>query len=256
MFTSCDTDKGETPVEVLKLDIGKDQTILDNETATLTSNVDADSYLWSTGETTKSIEVNKPGKYWLRIKRSEKAYSDTVEVDIAWRMVNIETVHGEILLWLHQETANHKESFLKLVNEGYFNSQTFNRVINHFVIQGGCVDVDGGFKDTSLFIEPEFFDHLVHVGGALGGGRDNNPGKKTNGCQFYIVDYSNNEPRYLDGDYTIFGMVASGKETVETISGVKTDNGDKPLEDIPLKLTQVNYTGAELLEKFQFKVPE
>jgi peptidyl-prolyl cis-trans isomerase B (cyclophilin B) len=246
------SDNGESTT----LNLGNDTTILDNEELVLSSNLIGVTYEWSTGEKTKEITIDKEGEYWLKVTlENNETLTDTINVNVAWRMVNINTEYGEILIWLHEETPIHKAKFLELVNDGYFNDQSFNRVINHFVIQGGCPDIEGGFTDTSLFIEPEFHEHLSHVGGALGGGRDDNPGKKTNACQFYIVDYSNNEPTYLDGDYTIFGKVVSGKETVEAISAVKTNRKDKPIETINIEAKMVSYTRKKLLELFDFEIP-
>ncbi|MFY0672977.1 MAG: peptidylprolyl isomerase [Bacteroidia bacterium] len=251
-FSCSKADNGEST----SLNLGADTTILDNEVLILKSNIDAAAYEWSTGEKTKEITINKEGEFWLKVTlENNETLADTINVSVAWRMVSISTAHGDILLWLHEETPKHKAKFLELVNDGYFNDQSFNRVINHFVIQGGCPDIEGGFNDTSLFIEPEFHDHLSHIGGALGGGRDDNPGKKTNACQFYIVDYSNNEPKYLDGDYTIFGQVVNGKETVDAISVAKTNRKDKPIETINIKAKMVSFTRAELLELFDFEVP-
>lgn len=254
VLVSCAKENGDDKKTVLNL--GHDTTILDNASISLSANVEGKSYKWSNGANTKSITIEDEGQYWLEVTFDDDSkQTDTITIKTAWRMVSIETQFGNILLWLHEETPLHKEAFLKLVNEAYFDDLTFNRVIDNFVIQGGCPDLEGGFTDTSLFIAPEFHEHLSHIGGALGGGRDNNPSKKTNACQFYIVDYSNNEPTRLDGDYTIFGMVAYGKETVEKISAVDTNRKDEPKEAIGLTVKMVTYTDAELLEMFGFERP-
>jgi len=254
LFSACGND--EEIIKGDKLFIGNDTSILDNASLELSSNILAKSYEWSTGETSTKITISQEGVYWLKVVLDDNTIlQDSIVVETAYRMAKISTRLGEIILWLHPETPLHKEAFLDLVNEQYFDNQYFNRVIDAFVIQGGCPDLAGGFTDTSLFVAPEFNEKFVHVGGALGGGRDNNKGKKTNACQFYIVDYSNNEPRYLDGDYTIFGMVASGKETVETISKEKTNRKDEPIEDISLKIEMVTYTQKQLAELYGFQIP-
>ena len=77
-------------------------------------------------------------------------------------LVRIETPMGEILVKLHDETPVHKASFIKLVNEDYFDSLTFNRVIDNFVAQGGCPDTPEGFSESPYLLKPEFSD-MVNV---------------------------------------------------------------------------------------------
>ncbi|HNV30522.1 MAG TPA: peptidylprolyl isomerase, partial [Cyclobacteriaceae bacterium] len=60
----------------------------------------------------------------------------------------IKTDKGELLIWLNDETPNHKANFIKLANAGYWDTLSFNRVIKDFVAQGGCPDTPAGFADT------------------------------------------------------------------------------------------------------------
>lgn len=251
IFSTC----GDKAVE-WSVDLGPDSRLPDNETLTLDASNQGATYLWSTGATSQSIEVDSSGLFWVQVSLNGDTQSDTILVERVWRTVKVESSMGNMHLWLHPETPLHKEGFLKLVNQGYFNDQTFNRVINQFVIQGGCPDLEGGFTDTSLFVAPEFRPHLRHKYGALGGGRDDNPGKKTNICQFYIVDKQNGpyDVKRLDGSYTIFGMVIDGLEVVQEISKVDTDDIDTPLEDVTMHLSEEQYSAAELLSLFQFEM--
>ncbi|WP_425638229.1 peptidylprolyl isomerase [Algoriphagus yeomjeoni] len=147
----------------------------------------------------------------------------------------IVTPYGEILIELDDRTPNHKESFIELANAGYWDSLTFNRVIPNFVAQGGCPDTPEGFSDPEYLLEPEFVPELKHVYGAVGAGRDDNPGKLSARCQFYIVQNPEGIPR-LDGDYTIFGQVIKGMSAIEQIVRAKRDNNDEPIKSIPLKV--------------------
>ena len=158
----------------------------------------------------------------------------------------IKIEQGEILFWLYDETPNHKASFIKLATEGYWDSLTFNRVINNFVIQGGCPDTKEGFSDSPYLIKPEFNDSIRHVYGAIGAGRDDNPEKLSAGCQLYIVQNKEGLPR-LDGDYMIFGQIFKGMDVVETIAKVKTDSTDTPLTPIKLDVNVLSLTADELL---------
>jgi peptidyl-prolyl cis-trans isomerase B (cyclophilin B) len=147
----------------------------------------------------------------------------------------ITTPYGKILISLDPKTPNHRESFIELAKAGYWDSLTFNRVIPNFVAQGGCPDTEAGFKDPKYLLEPEFHPELTHSYGAVGAGRDDNPGKRSARCQFYIVTNRKGVHR-LDGDYTIFGQVIQGMEIVENIVAAERDKKDEPLKPININI--------------------
>jgi len=157
----------------------------------------------------------------------------------------IKTPKGEILVWLYNETPNHKESFIELANKGYWDSLTFNRVIPNFVAQGGCPDTPEGFNDPEYLLTPEFNDSLLHTYGALGAGRDGNPQKLSARCQFYIVQNKDGLHR-LDGDYTVFGKVIKGMDVVDAIVNVKRDSTDAPLTPITLDVNMISIKETDL----------
>lgn len=112
--------------------------------------------------------------------------------------VAIETTKGRILVKLYDETPAHRDNFIKLVKEGYYDGTLFHRVINEFMIQGGDGDSrtakpgqqlgtgDPGYTIPAEFVYPKYF----HKRGALAAARqgDNvNPEKASSGSQFYIV---------------------------------------------------------------------
>lgn len=173
--------------------------------------------------------------------------------DPVYEVAQIKTPQGEILFWLYDETPKHKASFIKLANAGYWDTYTFNRVIPNFVAQGGCPDTPEGFSGSPYLLEPEFVDSLKHVYGAVGGGRDANPGKLTAGCQFYIVQNKEGLSR-LDGDYTVYGQVFQGMDVVDTIVNVPRDSTDTPLTPVTLDVNIVTFTEKQLKEK-GFVVP-
>jgi len=158
------------------------------------------------------------------------------------------TPKGEILFWLYDETPNHKKSFISLANGGYWDSLTFNRVINNFVAQGGCPDTPEGFSKSPYLINPEFNASLKHIYGAVGAGRDNNPQKLSAGCQFYIVQNKKGLPK-LDGNYTVFGRVFKGMDVVDAIVQVATDSLDAPRVPIKLDVNILELTSKQLKEK-------
>ena len=163
----------------------------------------------------------------------------------SYEIGEIKTSKGDILVWLHDETPNHKKSFIQLANDGYWDSLTFNRVISDFVVQGGCPDTPEGFNDPEYLLKPEFNDKLTHEYGALGAGRDGNPEKLSARCQFYIVQNKEGEHR-LDGDYTIFGKVINGMEIIDAIVKVERDSIDQPLIPITLDVNIIEMKAEEL----------
>ena len=157
----------------------------------------------------------------------------------------IQTPKGEILLWLYNETPNHKKSFIELANKGYWDTLTFNRVIPNFVAQGGCPDTPEGFNDPEYLLTPEFNDSLLHTYGALGAGRDGNAEKLSARCQFYVVQNKDGLHR-LDGDYTIFGKVIKGMDIIDTIVNVQRDSTDAPLIPITLDVNMISMKETDL----------
>ena len=157
----------------------------------------------------------------------------------------IQTPLGEILFYLYPETPHHRDSFIKLAGEHYWDSLTFNRVIKNFVAQGGCPDTPAGFKGSPYNLAPEFNDSLRHVYGAVGAGRDDNPEKLSAGCQFYIVANKDGLKR-LDGNYTVYGQVFKGMDVVEKIVSVPKDSTDQPLTPITLHIDVIQMSADEL----------
>ncbi|QJD80959.1 peptidylprolyl isomerase [Spirosoma rhododendri] len=157
----------------------------------------------------------------------------------------IKTRLGEVLFWLYDETPRHKASFVKLANAAYWDTLTFNRVIPNFVAQGGCPDTPAGFADSPYLLEPEFVPTARHVYGAVGAGRDNNPGKLSAGCQLYIVQNKDGLAR-LDDNYTVFGQVFKGMNVIDAICNTKRDSTDTPLVPIKLDVNVLNLTAPEL----------
>jgi peptidyl-prolyl cis-trans isomerase B (cyclophilin B) len=157
----------------------------------------------------------------------------------------IKTPLGEIHIRLLTETPNHRASFIQLATQGYWDSLTFNRVIPDFVAQGGCPDTEQGFTDPEYLLEPEFVEGIVHSYGAVGAGRDDNPGKLSARCQFYIVHQKEGIPR-LDNNYTVFGHVIKGMDVVDRIVHAERDEQDEPLAPITLTVSVEYLTVQEL----------
>jgi len=110
------------------------------------------------------------------------------------RIVEITTNYGSMLVKLFNETPKHRDNFLKLVKNGFYDSLLFHRVIKGFMIQGG--DPNSKYADSTQMlgngdlgykIDAEFVPSRIHKRGVIAAARDNNPLKQSSGCQFYIV---------------------------------------------------------------------
>jgi len=144
-----------------------------------------------------------------------------------------------------------------LAEAGFYDGLIFHRVINDFVIQGG--DPKGtGSGSPGYVVDAEIVSGLTHVYGAVAAARTPdsvNPERKSSGSQFYIVEDKNGE-HGLDGAYTVFGLVIDGMKTVETIASLKTDENDRPLENVYMRNVEViRLTDGQLLQKYNFVAP-
>ena len=174
-----------------------------------------------------------------------------------YETIKIQTSKGDIFLWLYDETPKHKENFIKLTKEGFYDSVIFHRVIKDFVIQTG--DPTGlGNGGPGYTIPAEFDSSLKHVQGAVGAarlGNDVNPEKESSGSQFYICHNVNGSP-HLDMEYTVFGITIGGFDVVDAIAKVPTKN-NKPIDNVyMLKVTVEKFTEKELKDQFGFVLPE
>src|SRR5437867_12819397 len=145
----------------------------------------------------------------------------------------IQTNHGAIRLELYPGDAPKTvDNFVKLANDGFYDRVVFHRVIPDFMIQGG--DPTGtGTGGPGYTFEDEFNDRKVERGALAMA----NSGPNTNGSQFFIV--TADSCPWLDGKHTVFGKVASGMDTVDTISGLPRDARDKPHEDAIIERVEI-----------------
>ena len=218
--------------------------------------------------------------------------------------VIIKTSLGDITVRLYDETPLHRDNFVKLAREGYYDGTLFHRVIKDFMIQGGDPDSKGapagkqlGIGGPDYTIEAEIKPTLFHKRGALAAARQGdevNPKRRSSGSQFYIVwgqVYNQGQIKqfakqmemqqmqqafnalamqhreaqqqvkangagmtaeqqeiyttiggtpHLDGQYTVFGEVEEGLDIVDQIQQAATGRGDRPIEDIEMKMEVID----------------
>ena len=180
-------------------------------------------------------------------------------------LVLIKTTLGDITVKLYNDTPLHRDNFIKLINEGWYNNSPFHRVINNFMIQGG--HNQDGRVDPGYTIPAEFRANHIHKKGALAAARQGdqvNPKKASSGCQFYIVQgnvltdahiqmyqqrmgltFTKEQIEayttvggtpHLDGEYTVFGEVVEGLDVIDKIAKVKTGYMDVPVEAVTMTI--------------------
>lgn len=245
----------------------------------------ADTYHWDLGDGTTSVEPDLRHRYThagrydvsLTAVKGKNTHTMTQSIIIdppAKCLIEITTEFGVMMAELYDATPQHRDNFLKLAEEGFFNDLLFHRVIDGFMIQGGdpnsrnaAAGVPLGSGGPGYQVPAEFVDSLVHVKGAIAAARtgDNvNPQRQSSGSQFYIVQGSpvddamldmlekrkgftytpeqreaykaNGGTPFLDRDYTVFGRVISGFEVIDAVARVPKDSRDRPLSDVKMTI--------------------
>jgi len=204
-----------------------------------------------TPEQTKKVTVNCDGLYQFKIT----------------------TKFGAMTGILYNETPIHRDNFLKLIGEGFYDGLLFHRVISGFMIQGGDPESKAAAAGVSLgnggpgyTLRAEIKPELIHKKGALAAARTSdfiNPQRESSGSQFYIVQgspvtqdaldnfVSQGKPYtetqmaiykklggtpFLDFEYTVFGEIIDGFDVIDAIATVQKDGQDRPLENIVMKV--------------------
>ncbi len=151
------------------------------------------------------------------------------------------TSEGTFKIKLYKETKLHRDNFVKLASENFYDGILFHRIIKGFMIQAG----DPLSKDTTQMdswgtggpgytIPAEILPQFKHKKGALAAARRGdaaNPQRESSGSQFYIVQ----DPAtcaQLDGDYTVFGETISGLDIIDKIASVPTGRRDIPVNPV------------------------
>ena len=159
-------------------------------------------------------------------------------------LVRIITDFGNIEIQLFDNTKFHKSNFIYLTKKNYFEGTQFYRVINNFVIQAGNSDnrkISQKRKKIGRYLLPNDLDKgYSHKRGmvSMPSSLVDNPYKMASPFEFFIVQ-SKNGAHHLDGNYTVFGKVTSGMDTVDKIASTPTDNLDWPLQNIYIKRVEI-----------------
>jgi peptidyl-prolyl cis-trans isomerase B (cyclophilin B) len=249
----------------------------------INKSTNANKYQWDFGDGHSSEEINPEhrftlsGKYHVALKAMDNKKQSRQSKDVIFDpphqcLVEIHTTAGSMMVKLFDETPHHRDNFIKLAEDGYFDDMLFHRVIKGFMIQAGDPDSKNaptgkrlGSGGPGFTLPAEFIDTLVHIKGALAAARQSdavNPKKASSGSQFYIVQgrpvsagqlenfelqknlvytpfakkiYSEEGGTpTLDKEYTVFGKIVKGLEVIDLIADSKTDSADRPLTDVKI----------------------
>lgn len=248
----------------------------------------AEEFEWDFGDgnfsnsASPEYEYGASGNYLVRLKakkgKKEKVIEKRIVIDAPIDcLVELETEFGKMTILLYNSTPQHRDNFIKLVEERFYDDLIFHRVIEGFMIQGGDPNSKNAKANARLgsggpgyTIPAELVDSLVHVKGALCAARQGdqvNPEKKSSGSQFYIVQgrtmteeelgivgsrkgirYTKDQREayttlggtpFLDRDYTVFGKVIKGLDVIDKIAAVEKSPGDRPKKDVKMKMSVI-----------------
>ena len=247
----------------------------------------AETYKWDFGDGKTSTDATPEhryvlsGKYTVKLIAKKGSKESIVEQEIVFEapetcLLEMETTMGTMTIQLYDDTPKHRDNFIKLAEEGFYDGLIYHRVINGFMIQGGDPksknpkpNASYGSGGPGYTIDAEFDPKHVHIKGALAAARTGagNPKKKSSGSQFYIVHgktmsegqlnqievqkgikYTEEQraayteqggTAFLDMEYTVYGMVVKGLDVIDAIAEVRTSKTDRPKEDVIIKSVRV-----------------
>jgi len=181
-------------------------------------------------------------------------------------LVEVNTDHGSMIMYMYKGTPLHRANFHKLVGEGFYNGTEFHRIIPNFMIQGG----DPNSKDDNRandgqggpgYTIPAEIDtnKYMHDSGAVAAARigdTQNPERRSSGSQFYIV-VSEPGTKHLNGAYTVFGKVIQGLETAQTIVTQRRQSSNNlPITRIPMTMKFIIKTPEDIFTEYGFQVED
>lgn len=164
-------------------------------------------------------------------------------------VVTFEMENGDIMkAELYPEIApNTVNNFIKLIQDRYYDGLIFHRVIEGFMIQGGCPQGQGtggpGYTIPGEFSQNGFQNELKHTKGVLSMARAMHPDSA--GSQFFIMHKAS---PHLDGAYAAFGKITEGIDVVDKIARIATDYSDRPMEEQRMKRVTVETFGEDYPE--------
>ena len=204
----------------------------------------------------RGIEQRKKEKKVEAPKVEEQPYDKGV---VKNARVNLSTEFGDIEIKLYDETPQHRDNFLKLAKDGYYNDLLFHRVIKDFMVQGGDPNSRGASADTRLgsggpgyTVPAEFNPKFIHKKGALSAARTGagNPEKRSSGSQFYLVQGKKATDKELDSqEKNIASQVSPGFKYTEEQREIYKTQGGTPFLDMNYTVYGEVTKGLDVIDK-------
>ena len=166
--------------------------------------------------------------------------SDMTNPIVTITMENGAVMTGELY---PAKAPNTVANFISLANKGFYDGLIFHRVINGFMIQGGCPDGTGMGGPGYSISQNRFKNDLKHTPGVLSMARAMNPNSA--GSQFFIMHKA---APHLDGSYAAFGQIIEGMDVVNAIAETDTDYSDRPLDEQKISSMTVDTFGVDYPE--------
>jgi peptidyl-prolyl cis-trans isomerase B (cyclophilin B) len=158
---------------------------------------------------------------------------------VTFEFENGDVIKAELYPEIAPITVN---NFISLINKKFYDGKIFHRVIEGFMIQGGCPNGNGmggpGYSIKGEFSGNGFKNDLKHDAGVLSMARSMSPNSA--GSQFFVM---HKRSPHLDGQYAAFGKVIEGMDVVNKIAQTKTDRSDRPVQEVKLKQVTVDTFG-------------
>lgn len=158
---------------------------------------------------------------------------------VTFEFENGDVIKAELYPEIAPITVN---NFISLINKNFYDGKIFHRVIEGFMIQGGCPNGNGmggpGYSIKGEFAGNGFKNDLKHDAGVLSMARSMSPNSA--GSQFFVM---HKKSPHLDGQYAAFGKVIEGMDVVNKIAATKTDRMDRPVQEVKLKQVTVETFG-------------
>lgn len=167
-------------------------------------------------------------------------------INLANPIVTMTMASGDVMKFeLYPDIApNTVKNFISLIKKGFYDGLIFHRIIEGFMIQGGCPEGSGmggpGYSIKGEFSENGFKNDLKHEPGVLSMARSMMPNSA--GSQFFIMHKAS---PHLDGSYAAFGKITEGLDVVDKLACVPTGFSDRPLEDQVIASVTVDTQGVE-----------
>ncbi|MBQ3174868.1 MAG: peptidylprolyl isomerase [Bacteroidales bacterium] len=160
----------------------------------------------------------------------------------------VKTNMGTMKIKLYKETPLHRDNFVKLVEQKFYDGLLFHRVISGFMIQAGdplskdpAQVAKYGTGGPGYTVPAEILPQFTHKKGAIAAARKGdkaNPNRESSGSQFYIV-HSAEACASLDGQYTVYGETIEGLDVVDKIAAVATGAQKRDLPNEPVKIISI-----------------